>query len=424
MIQLQALNYILDSGDSSMIVLNNLNDEFFSDYKNEFNFIKKHLDDYNNIPDKETFLSNFPDFDVIKVNEKPSYIIDELYKDRNSRLMATTFNKVRDLLINKKVDEAMTLYSNAASQISSAIHLDSVDITKDLSRYKNYIQRSRNFDTSYFKTGFPELDQIIGGWDRQDEYATIVARPNVGKTWILLKTALAAAEQGARVGIYSGEMTEQKVAYRIDTLCSHISNIKLTHGNSEVQNTYREYLDNIKKYIKGSILVLTPQMIGGPAGVTALKAFIEKEKLDILCIDQHSLLEDDKKAKNPIERAANISKDIKNLQVLKRIPIITVSQQNRENTENGMDTRLVAQSDRIGQDSTIVIFIDRKDDIMTLHLVKSRDSVNNKQLQYAFDLDKGIFNYIPTEDDAIKGEANVEIEQPVIMEQAQGEDVF
>lgn len=424
MIQLQALNYILNSKDSSIITLNSLTDEFFSDYKNEFNYIKDHLDRYQNIPDKETFLSQFPNFDVIAVNEKPNYIVDELYKDRNTRLMAQTFNKVRDLLIDKKVDQAMSLYSNAASQITSAIHLDCVDITKDTSRYDNYVDRCRDFSKSYVKTGFPELDKIIGGWDRNEEYATIVARSNVGKSWMLLKTAVAAAEQGLRVGIYSGEMTDQKVGYRIDTLISHISNTKLTHGNIEVQNSYREYLDNIKNYVKGSILVLTPSMIGAPAGVTVLKAFIEKEHLDMLCIDQHSLLEDDRKAKNPVEKAANISKDIKNLQVLKKIPIITVSQQNRESTENGMDTKLIAQSDRIGQDSTVVLFFENKDGVLTMHLTKSRDSVNNKKLQYALDFDKGIFTYIPTEDDGLKGESCEVVREQFDSTAPSGEDVF
>lgn len=241
---------------------------------------------------------------------------------------------------------------------------------------------------------------------------------------MLLKTAVAAAEQGLRVGIYSGEMTDQKVGYRIDTLISHISNTKLTHGNIEVQNSYREYLDNIKNYVKGSILVLTPSMIGAPAGITVLKAFIEKEHLDMLCVDQHSLLEDDRKAKNPVEKAANISKDIKNLQVLKKIPIITVSQQNRESTENGMDTKLIAQSDRIGQDSTVVLFFENKDGVLTMHLTKSRDSVNNKKLQYALDFDKGIFTYIPTEDDGLKGESCEVVREQFDSTAPSGEDVF
>lgn len=426
MIQIQALNYILDSKDSSIITLNNLSDEFFSDYKKEFNYIKDHIEKYHNVPDKESFLANFPDFDLIKVNESANYIIDELYNDRNTRLMADTFNKVRDLILNKKTDEAMKLYSNAASQISSAMHLNCVDITKDLSRYDTYIEKSRDFNKSYIRTGFAELDAIIGGWDRYEEYATIVARSGNCKTWCLLRSAIAAAQQGLKVGIYSGEMSEQKIGYRIDTLLSHISNIKIMRGNTEVQNDYKEYIDNISKYLKGSILVLTPSMIGGPAGVTALKAFIEKEHLEALYIDQHSLLDDDRKAKNPVERASNISKDIKNLQVMMKIPIITVSQQNRESAENGMDTKLIAQSDRIGQDSTVVLFVEKKDDLLTLHLTKSRDSVNNKQLQYAIDIDKGIFTYIPTENDGLKGAGAPIVQNPELPSSinVSGEDVF
>ena len=424
MIQLQALTYILDNKDKSFITTNNLTDDFFSDYKDEFNFIKNHIADYGNVPDKETFLATFKDFDIIKVNEKPDYILDELYKDRNTRSIASTFNKIRSLLNEKKIDEAMALYANASQNISKAVHLKSIDILKDTSRYDDYIERGRDIKQAYVKTGFKELDDIIGGWDRNEEYATLVARSNVGKSWLLLKTAVAAAEQGLNVGIYSGEMSSNKVGYRIDTLLGHLSNRQLIRGDVEVQNSYKNYFDTIASKVKGSIRVLTPNMIGGPAGVTALKAFIEKDNLDMLCIDQHSLLEDDRKAKNPVEKAANISKDIKNLQVMERIPIITVSQQNRESTENGFDTKLIAQSDRIGQDSTVVLFFEKKDNIMTMYLVKSRDSVNEKKLQYALDFDKGIFTYIPTEDDGLGGNECENIRQEYNNESLNGENVF
>ena len=140
-------------------------------------------------------------------------------------------------------------------------------------------------------------------------------------------------------------------------------------------------------------------MINGPAGVASLKAFIQKEKLDILFIDQYSLLEDDRKAKNPVERASNISRDVKNLQVMEKIPIIAISQQNRTVNENGVDTTQIAQSDRIGQDATCVIFIERKDDLMKLTLVKSRDSENGKVLNYNINFNTGMFTYIPSEND-------------------------
>ena len=90
MIQLQVLNKILSTKDKTLITLNNLTDEFFEDYKNEFDYITNHIKKYGNVPDVETFLTVFPDFDVVNVSESDSYLLDALYDDRNKRLLAKT----------------------------------------------------------------------------------------------------------------------------------------------------------------------------------------------------------------------------------------------------------------------------------------------------------------------------------------------
>lgn len=403
MIQLQILNRLLDTGDAGFILMNNIDNSFFSDYKAEFDYIDNFIKQYGKVPDKYTFLNKFPDFDVIQVNETDDYLLDALFEDKNKRFLASTFNKMRTLLMNGEVDAAMNLYASNAETAFKTKHIDSVDIFHDTSRYEDYLSKGEDYAKFYVKTGFAELDNLIGGWDKNEELATIVARTNQGKSWLLLKTAIAAAEQGLKVGLYSGEMSDKKVGYRVDTLISHISNFGILHGNRDLQNDYKRYIDELPTKYKGTIKVLTPSMVDGPVGVTALRAFIEKEKLDMLCIDQHSLLDDDHHAKNPVERAANISKDLKILQTLKKIPIVSVSQQNRGSTENGVNTTLIAQSDRIGQDSTIVIFFEQKDRILTMHLVKSRDSSNDRDIKYAIDLDKGIFQYIPEEGNAVDG---------------------
>lgn len=401
MIQLQVLNKILATQDTSILLVNNLTQDFFSDYKEEYKWIKEHLDEYGNCPDIHSFVDKFPDFDVIQVNETNRYLVDELYQDYNKRKLASVFNRVRDLINQDKIDEAMSVYTNAATDIVQSTHLDCVDIFHDTTRYEDYIDKCTSFDKYYIKTGFKELDDLIGGWDRLEELATIVARPGVGKSWVLHKVALAAAEQGLNVGVYSGEMSENKVGYRIDTLISKISNSAIMRGNDSVQLEYKKHMEQLPTMFKGTIKVLTPAMINGPAGVTALRAFVEKEKLDILCVDQHSLLEDDRKARTPVEKAANISRDLKNLQVLKHIPIIAVSQQNRSDVdENTSKTANVAQSDRISQDSTVLIFLTQKDGVLTLDLVKARDAVNNKQIQYAIDLNKGLFEFVPNDQTA------------------------
>jgi replicative DNA helicase len=399
LVQLQVLNSIINNKDSSLLLLNNLNEEFFSDYPNEFGFIRRHLSEYGKVPDMASFLDKFPDFEVLEVSEPTSYLLGELYKDRNTRFLAKTFNSIRKLLGEGKTDEAMRLYSKASEEMVQATPMETVDLIKDRTRFDDYVEKCGDFSRYYIRTGFRELDELIGGWDRQEELATIAARPGIGKSWILLVVAKAALEQGLRVGIYSGEMSERKVGYRFDTLVSHISNSAITRGKEYVQNEYRNYMDNLGQKFSGCLKVLTPAMISGPAGVTALRAFIEKENLDILCVDQHSLLEDDRNARNPVERAANISKDLKNLQVLKKIPIIAVSQQNRASTDNGVGTANIAQSDRISQDSTVILFIEQKDNVLTLNLAKARDAINNKKLHYAVDFDKGVFQFMPSEED-------------------------
>ena len=402
MIQLQFLNQVIKSGDASLITLNNLDKSFFSDYENEFDFICNHYTEYGNIPDAITFLSKFPQFDIVEVNETNRFLLDALYDDKKMRTMAKSFNKVKDLLRDSKVDQAMNVYMSSMEELTSATHMDAIDILRDTSRYDDYIEKSNDFSKYYVRTGFPELDEIIGGWDRKEELATIIARPNVGKSWILLKVALAAAEQGLTVGLYSGEMSENKVGYRLDTLWGHISNTKITHGNRSVQNDYKLLLERMAKDIPGKIKVITPKAVNGIMGVNALRAFVEKEKIDILCIDQHSLLEDDRNAKDVVVRAANISKDLKRLQVLKRIPIVAVSQANRAVAENGtMGLENIAQADRIGQDSTVVIGLEQKDGVLSLHLLKSRDSERGNVLKYALDFDKGGYTFIPNETDGM-----------------------
>ena len=409
MIQCQFLNYLLDSRNYGSLVTNNIDVEFFSDYKDEFNYIKYHIDKYGNVPDKETFISVFPDFDIIYVQETERYLLDALFNDYNKRKLAKTFNNIRTYINNDKIEEALDYYINSVESISTAKHLDSFDLLNGQLRYDAYVDRCNDFNKYYVKTGFKELDKLIGGWDRQEELATIAARPGVGKSWVLLKSAVAALEQGLRVGIYSGEMSEQKVGYRFDTLVSHISNYGISKGIVDFQNDYKIYIDSLKDKYSGCLRVLTPAMINGSAGVNSLRAFIEKDNLDILFIDQHSLLEDDRKARDPVTRASNISKDLKNLQVIKKVPIIAVSQQNREKTDNGATTANIAQTDRISQDSTILIFLEQKNNILTLNLVKSRDSENNKSIKYSIDLNRGIFNYLPEENNALDGDGTKEL---------------
>ena len=399
--QLQLLNLILSTKNIHIILDNNLTEEYFPQYRNEFNFIYLHFKNYGQVPDLETFVKSFPDFEVIQVTESLDYLLEELYREKNENFLADTFNKIRDLLLKGKTDDALSLLANSADKASESKHLDAVDILSDTSRYEEYLDKCSNLTNYYVSTGFKELDDILGGWDRKNEYSTIIARSGMGKSWCLLKSVVAAANRGLSVGLYSGEIELNKVSYRLDTLMSHISNTKIIRGNIDVGVQYKNYLDNLKENHKGKIYVLTPDMVQEDPTVDTLVSFVEKYNLDILFVDQQTLLSDRNKARSAFERAANISRDIKMLQVRKHIPIITVTQQNRTSVEENSfaGTEHIGQSDRIGQDSTTIIGVNQKDGIMTLHIIKARDGGTGKTLNYAIDLDTGKFDYIKEDSD-------------------------
>lgn len=405
MIQLQTLNKVLKTKDASIIVNNNLDANFFSDYRREYDYLMQHYNTYGIVPDYATFCSKFPQFTVIDVLENDEYLLDELYKDKNERDLAYTFNKIRECIQNHDVDKAMQIFKSASERMAVSKAIKPVDIFTDLSRYDEYIEKSQDFKKYYISTGLPEIDELIGGWDRKEELATIIARSGRGKTWMALKFAVSSTVQGLKVGLYSGEMTANKVGYRLDTLLGHINNGSLIHGNEGIALEYKRYLESLPTITNGgSLKILTPSMLGGFATVSDLRAFIEREQLDILYVDQHSLLKDEIGARNPVEKASNISIGLKALQTLEQIPIICVSQMNRTKNEEDselIDLTQISQSDRIGQDSTTVLGISRDkndENILKIQFVKTRDTNSTgKVLAYMTDLNFGSFTFIPEE---------------------------
>ena len=416
--QFQIINKILQTKDYSFITLNNLTAEYFFNYKAEYEFIKTHYDTYHAVPDRLTFLNSFPDFVIQDVNEPDNYLIEQLYNDYNQSYLASRFNGIKKLLEADDTAGATKFFLESIEKLHIGSALKCTDIMSDTSRYDRYLDMIANQSKYFISTGFPELDKIITGIDRRNENMVIAARTGVGKSWLLLAMAATASRQGLAVGIYSGEMSVDKVAYRIDTLIGNIDNKKISRGELFYKDHYKNYLDSLKCSKYGPIKVLTPNDIAGPATVDALQAFIEKEHLDILFIDQYSLLEDTSRAKVAHEKVANISKAVKNLQVLKQIPIISVSQMNRtKNEDKTQDTTQIALSDRIGQDATIILMLDKQESEdpahkgshkVTLNLVKSRDGGDGRKLDYLWDFNTGIYKYISNSNDGVTSEEDFE----------------
>lgn len=416
--QLQMLSKILDTKDFSAVESNNLTSDYFFNYQAEFNFIKNHYEQYRTVPDKLTFLNVFPNFEIVSVSEPMSYLLNQLYTDYNTSYLASRFNHIKKLLESDKTADAMKYFTESVEGLHTGEVLTCTNLLTDQSRFDHYLEKTVDRSQYYLPTGFQELDELIGGIDRENENMVISARPGQGKTQCLLRIAANAAKQHLTVGIYEGEMSADKTGYRIDTFLGNIRNSSMNRGDLYIKQEYEQYMDSLKANLNGlgAIKVMTPNDVpGGKVTVNVLKTFIEQEHLDILFVDQYSLLDDDTYHGREFEQVSEIAKKIKRLQVEKHIPIISVSQMNRNKNEDGsQDTSQISLSDKIPQYATVLIMLEQKEQPgdtafpvkLVLNIVKSRDGGDHKKLSYAVNFNTGNWQYIPEDLELTQAQIN------------------
>lgn len=407
MYELQVLNRVLDNNSIQLLTFNNITEDYFTTYKDQYKFIINFYNKYNKVPSKETIQSQFVNnFEWLTVSDPDDFLIDRLKEEKQFRDFYSKMKEAVNYMTDGKTDKAIEIMQIATQQATINKQHKCIDLIGDVKeRYDGYIERVNNPNKSFVSTGLKELDDILGGWDLLNESATICARTGIGKSWMLIYFAAHAAKEGLRVGYYSGEMETDLVGYRLDTFLGGIANGSLTHGNENIKDKYKNYADTLNTVIKGHVYCITPDDFGGRVTISKLKAFIEKYDIQMLCVDQFSLLDDERGAKTPREQYINLSKDLRALQRLKKIPILSAVQLNRFDDRDGQSptTKNIAESDRIGQDSTTVLIVERKNDNLILTIDKSRNAKSGDKLTYFWNTNMGILNYIPSEADALQG---------------------
>lgn len=408
MVQLQFLNAILASKDYSIIQDNGITSDYFFEYEDEFQFIKTHYETYHNVPDTETFISNFPDFDLLEVTESEKYLVSTLREEYLYSKSVPVIKHAADLL---KVDanEASRYLQSEMLNLTPTYTTTAVDIIHSKDRVAMFEDRSKNPDKYFIPTGFEELDDVVCGWQMGEELVVIVARTNQGKSWITEKTITHSWQMGKNVGFISPEMTANKVGYRFDTLYNHFSNRALTRGSiNEISlDDYNNYFDELSKN-ETKFFVSTPLDFDKKITVSKLRNYIRENEIEILAIDGITYLTDEryKYGDNKTTTLTNISEDLIQLSVEMQIPIIVVVQSNRGGIKEGdSDTPAledIRDSDGIAFNATKVISLRQKEDNLVLEIRKNRDGAVGVKLNYIWDIDTGEFTYNPSSDDMPK----------------------
>lgn len=407
MIALQIISKVLATKDYSLIEDNLLTEEYFVGYEAEYNFIKDHQAKYGTVPDKASFLSKF-DLELVDVEESDKYLIDTIREEYQYYKAVPVLQKAAELL-KTDANEATHYMLNALQEIQPSSNVKAVDIVANADlRYNEFIERREHQSEWFFTSGFEELDDIIHGIQRGEELIVIYARINQGKSWVLEKMCVHIWQLGFDVGYISPEMGPNSIGYRFDTLHSNFSNKGLMWGKDDINDSeYKAYIDELKQR-KHKFLVATPKDFNNEVTVSQLRNWVKEFNLHAIAIDGITYMRDEryKRGDNKTTSLTNISEDLLSLSVELKIPVFVVVQANRggvgeegDNSAPSLDK--IKDSDGPGANATKALSVRQLDDnILRIEITKNRFGAVGGKLNYTWDINTGIFTFIPSVDDA------------------------
>jgi replicative DNA helicase len=210
-------------------------------------------------------------------------------------------------------------------------------------------------------TGFPALDETLSGLHKS-ELIILGARPSVGKTSLALDIARNAAKAGAKVGIFSLEMSRESLQDRIISAESQVPLWNILTGrirNDEEFSMIQGALDRLSDanlYIDDSPSLNVLQMRS-----MARRLQVE-HGLDLLIIDYLQLINARRQSDSMVNMITEISRGLKALARELKVPVLALSQLSRGLEQR--DHKVPRLSDlrdsgSIEQDADVVMFLYR-----------------------------------------------------------------
>lgn len=418
--EFQAILYLSDGNvnksETDITRILAIDDSYFGvpEYRDIFNFIKTAYRENHELPDyfelKNRYDAVLPDEPILRTVSS-EHILKQIQLNKKYLL----FTKLLPLLKSSTVDTIDLDIESASSILSSAAdigtHSSESWYKKNISTLDDRIRDMVN--APKIPTGFPEIDSIMrGGLSTFEELFLVVARINVGKSWVCSRIASAAMKSHHRVLYYSPEMQSTVIELRYATW---MGNGKFKNSdviNAKFNDAYEQMLKDLDadnhtdnpEY--GDILTVEDKDFDNGVTVLGIEAKVVKNNIDLVIIDGLSYMKDINHSRSEYEGYRNICNDLLRLSKQHHCAVVVSAQANRETKNNTKDDDSqgfpslyeIAGSDHPGRIALNVVAF-RKDydkathtQTMGLKLLKMRNARfdPNQVISYSWDPDQGI----------------------------------
>lgn len=293
-----------------------------------------------------------------------------------------------------RLEEVTSDVGAVAESLSSALasmpqhskrHTNAGDIMLDV------LKLSESVDQPVRKvfTGLSNLDSKMGGF-RDGQLIVLAARPSVGKSALAAQMAINAAKEGSKTLFISLEMSAQETVARAMAFESGVNMQKILDGTLDKEQVQRlkglaaGYQRDIPLYVedRSNLTLGRLEML--------IKQYSSKQRLGFVVVDYIGLIAGDDSKKSSWEVTEKVSKGLKQLAKSERIPILALSQLNRDSEkEKQITVPTLAQlrnSGAVEQDADVVLLLhreSRQSKDATLILAKGRNCGTGKlSLEY------------------------------------------
>lgn len=210
-------------------------------------------------------------------------------------------------------------------------------------------------------TGLFEFDNEIGGL-RKSELIILAARPRIGKTALALNIMRHLIYSGRSVMFVTIEMSPKELFERM--ICS----IADVDGNALRTDRLS---DSEKSALAKAASTIPFDSIHMPVSTTITtsdlrwlaRSLVREKSLDLIVVDHIGLLEPSDPKANRTEQVGQLSRDLKRLTLELNLPVLCLSQLNRQTEQKGNHIPNLAHlrgSGNLEQDADMVLFLHRE----------------------------------------------------------------
>ncbi len=212
-------------------------------------------------------------------------------------------------------------------------------------------------------TGFADLDQKLAGLQKSD-LIILAARPGMGKTSLALDIARnTALKHGTTVGIFSLEMSSAQLVDRLLASESRVDSWKLRTGKISTENEFGLIRDSLDRLAKAPIFIDDDSSIDIMRMKGVARKLKAEQNLGLIIVDYLQLLVPRRNYDSLVQQVTEISRSLKGLARELDVPVLALSQLNRNVETRGGRPKLsdLRDSGSIEQDADVVLFIHREE---------------------------------------------------------------